>query len=95
MYNKGMLPENTFKDKVVLITGGGTGLGKSIGEYILKLGGSIIISSRKDEVLKKTQAEFDKKFPGKTFYISGDVRKIEDVENVINKGIEHFGYIDC
>tara|TARA_Y100000994_G_scaffold240615_1_gene235514 strand:+ start:315 stop:1190 length:876 start_codon:yes stop_codon:yes gene_type:complete len=95
MYNKGMLPENTFKDKVVLITGGGTGLGKSIGEYILKLGGSIIISSRKDEVLKKTQDEFDKKFPGKTFHISGDVRKIENVENVINKGIEHFGYIDC
>ena len=32
----GMLPEETFVKNVVLITGGGTGLGKSIGEYILK-----------------------------------------------------------
>ena len=95
MYNKGMLPENTFKDKVVLITGGGTGLGKSIGEYILKLGGSIIITSRKNDVLEKTKNEFDENFPGKTFIVSGDVRKIEDVENVINQGIKHFGYIDC
>jgi len=95
MYNKGMLPENTFKDKVVLITGGGTGLGKSIGEYILKLGGSIIITSRKNDVLEKTKNEFDENFPGKTFTVSGDVRKIEDVENVINQGIKHFGYIDC
>ena len=50
----GMLPKDTFKDKVVLITGGGTGLGKSIGKYILELGGKLIITSRKMDALNAT-----------------------------------------
>ena len=90
----GMLPEDTFKDKVVLITGGGTGLGKSIGEYILKLGGKIIITSRREDVIKKTTDTFNSVYPNSTLGISGDVRKIEDVENVINKGNEKFNHID-
>ena len=65
MYNLKMLPQNTFKDRVILITGGGTGLGKSIGEYILELGGSLIITSRKKDVLEKTTKEFDEKYPDK------------------------------
>ena len=95
MYKNGMLHDNTFENKVILITGGGTGLGKSIGEYLLKLGGSLIITSRKKEVIDKTAKEFNEKFHDKTLAIPGDVRKIDDVENVINKGIEYFGKIDC
>ena len=95
MYKNSMLPNNTFKDKVILITGGGTGLGKSIGYYLLQLGGSLIITSRKQDIINKTKDEFNKEFPEKTLAISGDVREIEDVENVINEGIKHFGKIDC
>ena len=90
----GMLPEETFVKNVVLITGGGTGLGKSIGEYILKLGGKIIITSRKSDVINKTALEFNKNYPDSTLAIAGDVRNIEDIENVIDKSIEHFGKID-
>ena len=90
----GMLPEDTFKGKVVLITGGGTGLGKSIGEYILKLGGKIIITSRREEVIEKTAETFNAAYPSSTLGIAGDVRKIEDVENVINEGFKEFNQID-
>jgi len=94
MYNTGMLPDNTFNNKVVLITGGGTGLGKSMGEYLLKLGAKLIITSRKQEVLDKTRAEFDEIYPGNTFAIAGDVRNSEDVERVIEQGYEKFKRID-
>ena len=94
MVNEGMFKENTFKDKVILITGGGTGLGKSMGEYLLTLGASIIITSRKLDVLNKTKEEFESKYPNKILAISSDVRNHEDVETVINTGYEHFGKID-
>ena len=94
MYKEGMLKENTFKDKVVLITGGGTGLGKSMGTYLLSLGAKIIITSRKIDVLDKTKEELEKEYPNNVFAIASDVRKIEDVENVINESYNNFGKID-
>ena len=90
----GMLPENTFKGKTVLITGGGTGLGKSMGNYLIKLGAKLIITSRKMDVIQKTAEEFNNEIPDSTYAIQGDVRKIEDVQNVIKKGNEKFGNID-
>jgi NAD(P)-dependent dehydrogenase (short-subunit alcohol dehydrogenase family) len=94
MYKEGMLKENTFKDKVVLITGGGTGLGKSMGTYLLSLGAKIIITSRKIDVLDQTKEELEKEYPNNVFAIASDVRKIEDVENVINESYNNFGKID-
>jgi len=90
----GMLPDGTFKNKVILITGGGTGLGKSMGNYLIKLGAKLIITSRKIEVIEKTADEFNNQYKNSTIAIQGDVRKIEDVKNVIEQGINKFGNID-
>ena len=95
MYKQGMLPKDTFKNKVVLITGGGTGLGKSIGEYLVKLGAKIIITSRKQEVIDKTAKEFNQISKNSTLAIAGDVRNHDDVKNVIETGFKHFKSIDC
>jgi len=89
-----MLPSDTFKDKIILITGGGTGLGRSIGKHILELGGKIIITSRRNEVIEETANEFNKLYPDSALHVAGDVRNIEDVENVIKTGFEKFGSID-
>ena len=94
MYNKGMLPDTTFKNKVVLITGGGTGLGKSMGEYLLKLGAKLIITSRKQEVLDNTCIEFDKISPNSTLALAGDVRDSDAVEKIIEEGYKKFNRID-
>ena len=94
MNTTGMLPDGTFENKVILITGGGTGLGKSMGNYLIKLGAKLIITSRKIEVIEKTADEFNNQYENSTIAIQGDVRKIEDVKNVIEQGISKFGNID-
>ena len=90
----GMLKDDTLKGKVILITGGGTGLGKSMGAYFMELGADLIITIRKQEVLDKTAGEFSK-YAGEAFPITGDVRDHKDVKNVIDKSLEKFGKIDC
>ena len=94
MNTTGMLPDGTFENKVILITGGGTGLGKSMGNYLIKLGAKLIITSRKIEVIEKTADEFNNQYENSTIAIQGDVRKIEDVKNVIEQGVSKFGNID-
>ena len=92
---KGMLKENSLKDKVILVTGGGSGLGKSMVEYFLELGANVIITSRREELLNDVAREFNSKYKSEVFPIACDVRKIEQVEKVITDSFEKFGKIDC
>ena len=64
----GMLPKNTFNNKVILITGGGSGLGKSMGKYLVELGAKLIITSRRSEVIDSTANEFNKEYPLKAVF---------------------------
>ena len=51
MIKEGMLKEDALKGKTIIVTGGGTGLGKAMGTYFLELGANLVITSRKLEVL--------------------------------------------
>ena len=62
-YKDGMLKDDALKGKTVLITGGGTGLGKSMTKYFLQLGANVVITSRKLDVLQKTADELMKLVP--------------------------------
>ena len=95
MSYEGMLKEGTLKNKTILVTGGGTGLGKSMSKYFLELGANVIITSRKEEVLKSAKDELEKKTGGKVHYVVGDVRDVSDVDKTINSSIEKFGKIDA
>jgi NAD(P)-dependent dehydrogenase (short-subunit alcohol dehydrogenase family) len=89
----GMLKEGTLTDKTFLITGGGTGLGKSMGKYFMELGANLIITSRKQEILDKTAQQFSE-FSGTVLPLAGDVRKVNDVQDIIDRGNNQFGQID-
>ncbi|MEM6844182.1 MAG: SDR family oxidoreductase [Bacteroidota bacterium] len=91
---EGMLRDDALADKVIVVTGGGTGLGKSMTTYFLKLGAKVVIASRKQEVLDQTAKELETETGGRVLPIACDVRKYEEVENVLQKTVEQFGRVD-
>src|SRR5687767_4222507 len=94
LYNEPMLRQDALKGKTILITGGGTGLGKAMGKYFLQLGANLIITSRKIEKLEETAKELERETGGKVLALQSDVRKYEEVEQVLKKSIERFGKVD-
>jgi NAD(P)-dependent dehydrogenase (short-subunit alcohol dehydrogenase family) len=90
---EGMLKPGALKDKTIIITGGGTGLGRAMGKYFLELGANLVITSRKKDVLDKTADELSKETGGKVLAITCDVRKYEEIENVIKTTEAQFGQI--
>ncbi len=93
-YAQGMLKEGALKGKTILITGGGTGLGKSMGTYFSELGTNLIITSRKLEVLQKTAEEIHTKTGNQVLPLECDVREYEQVEKVIEQSKKQFGQVD-
>ncbi|WP_254411618.1 SDR family oxidoreductase [Dyadobacter diqingensis] len=93
-YKEGMLREGALDDKTIIVTGGGTGLGRSMAAYFLKLGANVVICSRRLEVLEKTASELTTETGGQVLPVACDVRKTEEIENVISKAIEKFGKVD-
>lgn len=90
---EGMLKPDALKGKTIIITGGGTGLGRSMGKYFLELGANLVITSRKKKVLDKTASELSKETGGKVLAVTCDVRKYEEIENVIRSTESEFGQI--
>ncbi|KQR69647.1 SDR family oxidoreductase [Pedobacter sp. Leaf176] len=93
-FNQPMLRDGALEGKTIVVTGGGTGLGKAMGIYFLKLGANLVITSRKQDVLQKTADEMEEKTGGKVLAVACDVREVEQVENVLAKTIERFGQVD-
>jgi NAD(P)-dependent dehydrogenase (short-subunit alcohol dehydrogenase family) len=69
-----MFRNDLLAGKKALITGGGTGLGKSIGRRYLELGAELVICGRRTEVLESTAAEFRQATGGKVRTFGCDVR---------------------
>ncbi len=90
---EGMLKSGSLKGKTIIITGGGTGLGKSMGKYMLELGANLVITSRKKEVLEETASELEHETGGKVLPVVCDVRKYEEITKVIEETEKRFGEI--
>jgi NAD(P)-dependent dehydrogenase (short-subunit alcohol dehydrogenase family) len=94
MYTQPMLKDDAMKGKTIVITGGGTGLGRSMGKYFLELGANLVIASRKKEILDKAAAELEAETGGKVLAVACDARNYLEVENVLKEAISTFGGVD-
>ncbi|MDF2157161.1 SDR family oxidoreductase [Algoriphagus sp. CAU 1675] len=92
-FNDGMLKEGTLSGKNILITGGGTGLGRAMGEYFLELGAHLVITSRKLDVLQKAAKEMMDSKGGKVVPLACDVRHIDQVEEMWMEATRQMGQI--
>ncbi len=94
-YAQPMLRDNALQGKTIVVTGGGTGLGRAMTTYFLQLGANVVISSRKLEVLEKTAAELrEQTGNANVLAVQCDVRKYNEVEALLEKTIETFGGVD-
>lgn len=89
-----MLREGALKDKVAIVTGGGSGLGKAMTKYFLELGAKVVITSRNLEKLQTTAKELEDETGGKVLCVSCDVRNWDEVEAMKEVTLKEFGKID-
>ena len=78
-----MLRDGALQGKTIVVTGGGTGLGKSMSKYFLELGANVVIASRKLPVLEETASELSALTGGKILPVACDARNYDEVENVL------------
>ena len=88
-----MFKTDLFKGKTIVITGGGTGLGKSMANRFAELGANLVITSRRKEVIQETSEEL-KSNGVDVLPIPCDVRDPEQVENMAKRAIGLFKKID-
>lgn len=88
-----MFEKNLLKNKVILITGGGTGLGKSMAMRFAELGANLVIASRRKDVITKTTDQI-KEIGSEALGLQCDVRNIDQVQSMVHDTLTHFDKID-
>lgn len=93
-YTDKMLRDGALEGKVIVVTGGGSGLGKAMTKYFLELGAKVAITSRDFEKLKNTASELETQTGGYCLPLQCDVRHYEEVENMLQETLKAFGKVD-
>ena len=93
-FTKKMLRDDALKGKVIVVTGGGSGLGKAMTKYFLELGANVAITSRDLDKLQATASELTNDAEGECLAVQCDVRHYDQVESMLRQVLDKFGKVD-
>ncbi len=89
-----MFEIDLLKGKTIIITGGGTGLGKSMAVRFAELGANLVLTSRRQNVLDETSAEIKQATGAKILTVAADIRSPEQVADMVAQSVSRFKKID-
>jgi NAD(P)-dependent dehydrogenase (short-subunit alcohol dehydrogenase family) len=84
------LPDGTYDGTVVLVTGGGTGLGKAIAAEFARLGADLVVASRKPEHLEAAEAALGE-LGGRVLTVACDIRDADQIAAAFDEAEAAFG----
>jgi len=83
-----------FKNKVVIVTGASSGIGKACAEEFAKRGANVVLAARQFVTLCEITADLEKRFGNKALAVQADVSKEEECELLVRQTVATFGKID-
>ena len=89
-----MFKNDLLKDKTIIVTGGGTGLGKAMASRFGELGANLVLTSRRQEVLDEAAKEINDTTGAEILTVSADIRQGDQVKDVVDKTTARFTKID-
>src|SRR5690554_5965062 len=90
-----MFKPDLLSEKVVFVTGGGSGLGLSMSRRFLELGAKVVIASRRIELLEKEAGNLMRETGGSVLPLQLDVRDPESVAAALDAAEAEFGRVDA
>ena len=88
-----MLRDDALQNEVIIITGGGTGLGRSMAEGFSHLGARVSIWGRRLDVLQKTAGEISILTGKEVLAVACDVRNTDEIDSALAEVIKTFGTV--
>jgi citronellol/citronellal dehydrogenase len=89
MTGSDVFADGALAGRAVLVTGGGTGLGKAAAAELRRCGAEVVICGRREEVVAATAAELG------LHHVAGDVREDADAERIVRFALERCGRLDA
>ena len=91
---EGQTLSHLLQGKVAIVTGGNSGIGKAIVEYLAELGAQVVIDYRSHpEATEQLEREIGS-YGGSSFGVQADVSKLDDIQRLIDAAVARYGRID-